>query len=134
LLNNKSYEGKFMLQITKIDFDTYKITASTEEFSALDSILNHSLIIYDDTELETLLDWPAEDSKFPYFETQIDILANEQSGYRLWGEEDFHLISLVVLELANKQVPELDEKLHKSVYYQFDRLEKEKQKIDENYF
>lgn len=49
LLNNKSYEGKFMLQITKVDFDTYKITATTKEFSALDSILNHSLKIYGDT-------------------------------------------------------------------------------------
>jgi len=105
------------------------MTATQEEWQALDTILNRAVEIYDYTELETLLVLPEDESgKSENFKIQIVTLTGGNKDYRLW-EDDFHLISLVVLELASEQVPELGEKFHKIVYYQFGRLEKEIQKI-----
>ena len=120
-----------MFQISRHDLDSYKIIATAEEWQALDAILNQSIAMYQETELETLLVLPEDESgKLENFKIQIATLTGGNKDYRLWEEDDFHLISLVVLELANKKIPDLNQEFHKSIYYQFGRLEKEVQKID----
>ena len=117
-----------MLQINRYDAITYRIDGTERDWAVIDAVLNYAVEIYDDTELETLLVelQESDNGKLEHFKNEVMMLTGSGESYRLWDNYDYGIISTVILELYNFDVPGLEIDLQKGVYFQFGKLRQEK--------